>query len=212
MQKKKTKPRPGPRRTHCCCRSEACLGLSLLTVRKGRKLTPVPDGKSWLNFVNFPNAKLWEGKFKKTYSAEKQPVQIPLLGVKLEGEPTRVPDAVCGPSLAHNCGEPGEEPGFLTNLLQEVGHGQVTDVMGDFQDPIRPCPLCMNKTNIDWSGSWKCCLLGRPSYRSGILSCVMWDSVSSKLMSWTSKGPWSWPPTLTIASGLWTRFPRGTMR
>lgn len=64
-----------------------------------------------------------------TYSAEKQPVQIPSLCVHLEGKPPGISDAICRPPLPNYRRETCEKGSLFAILVQECSVGIVGDVL-----------------------------------------------------------------------------------
>jgi hypothetical protein len=66
-------------------------------------------------------------------SVVEHPVEVALLGSDLDGKPTGVTSSISGARLASDGRETHRYTGFVAHLGEEVGAGEVGDVVRDFK-------------------------------------------------------------------------------
>ena len=67
-------------------------------------------------------------------------IEVPLAGVELDGEAARVADGLGAAALVDDGGEAGDERGLDAGRAEEIGAGEVGDVVRDLEEALGACP------------------------------------------------------------------------
>ena len=119
-----------------CWVLEVTRWLTLLSVYQRGKFRGVSNLKYWLNSHQIRKRRISNSitqKRQDTYSAKKDPIEITLFGVQLEGKSSCISDTVCRASFTCDCRESSEERSLLAHLVKKIQTGDVRNIMSNLE-------------------------------------------------------------------------------
>jgi len=81
-------------------------------------------------------------------SVIEDPVEVAVIGANLDGKPTGITGSVRRARLAAYSGKTNRGAGFVANLFEERGRGEVGNVVGHLEVAMRASTLGMDLRNL----------------------------------------------------------------